>query len=448
MIARILAVRVGIIALALVVGATAAFGDRSSEDGVELGLAIGNRYGLSLLATDKEKPHIDLTPYGQVNPTVMVTDDGRESDTFIVDNNSSSSRLGIVARLTTTTAWSLGFQYEAGIDSPGTTTVRAKDGSRTRPFVAGDNNSFTRLLQGWVEGPYGRLTAGKSFPVIGNWIPNPGRTYATDQASYFLIGGAFNPVISNPVDSRTRLVRPWTAYAAPMQWPLTLPLLLVRYGSPEFAGITFSAAVAENDVYDFGLRYKGRANRLALDASIAFHKNQSPDFDNGRPGFPDFEESLVGGIGLRDMPTGLFGVLGGNYRMFDGSAPNDFDTDGNRRPDDFSLWGQLGLRRNLFGIGDTVIYGVLGYGHDRGKGRGVPRTNGSRWLKTRVLMTGVNVIQELDVARKFGTRLEFYAGYRRWHGDFVRTTSSADLSPFQEGIDNLHIATSGFRLRF
>ena len=78
----------------------------------------------------------------------------------------------------------------------------------------------------------------------------------------------------------------------------------------------------------------------------------------------------------------------------------------------------------------------------------MPGTNGSRWLKTRVLMTGVNVIQELDVAKKFGTRLELYAGYRRWDGDFVRTTSSTDLSPFPEGIDDLHIVTSGFRLRF
>lgn len=448
MTASTLAVRVGMIALALVVSAKDAIGDESSEDGAALGLAIGNRYGLSLLGTDKDKPHLDVTPYGQVNQTVMVTGDGRETDTFIVDNNSSSSRLGITARLITATPWSLGFQYEAGIDSPGTTTVRATDGSRTRPFVAGDNDPFTRLLRGWVDGPYGRLTAGKSFPVIGNWIPNPGRTFATDQASYFLSGGAFNPVISNPTDSRLRLVRPWTAYAAPMQWPLTLPLLLVRYDSPAFAGLSFSAAVAENHVYDFGLRYKVQAGRLALDASVAFHKNQSPDFDSGRPGFPDFEESLVGGFGLRDVPTGLFGVLGANYRMYDGSDPNDFDGDGNRRPDDFSLWGQFGLRRNLFGIGDTVIYGVLGYGHDRGEGRGVPGTNGSRWLKTRVLMTGVNVIQELDVAKTFGTRLDLYAGYRRWHGDFVRTTSSADLSPFLEGIDDLHIVTSGFRLRF
>ncbi|MCG8547164.1 MAG: hypothetical protein MJE12_23450 [Alphaproteobacteria bacterium] len=448
MIARTLAAGAGLIAFVLIAGGRDALAGETGGDDSQLGLEIQNRYGLSLLKADKDKPRLSLTPYGQVNQTLMFTDDGLESDSFIVDNNMSSSRLGIIARLLTTTPWPLGFQYEAGLDSPGTTTVRATDSGRTRPFIAGDNDPFTRLLHGWVDGPYGRLTGGKSYPVIANWIPNPGRTFATDQVSYFLIGGAFNPVISNPVDSRLRLVRPWTAYAAPMQWPLTLPLLLVRYDSPAFAGVTISAAVAENDVFDVGLRYKVGFDRVALDTSVAFHKNENPDFDGGSPGFPDFEESIVGGIGLRDVPTGVFGVLGANYRMFDGSDPNDFDTQGNRRPDDFSLWGELGLRRNLFGIGDTVIYGVAGYGHDRGEGRNVPGTAGSRWLKTRVLMAGVNLIQELDFAKKLHTRLDLYAGYRQWRGDFVRTTSSSDPAPFTEDVDTLHIVTTGLRLRF
>ncbi|MEM9682505.1 MAG: porin, partial [Pseudomonadota bacterium] len=394
------------------------------------------------------KPRLTLTPYGQINQTVLAYDDGRDSGTAIVDNNMSSSRLGMISTLSLTKDWRLGSQIEGGLDSTGSSSLRATQTSRTRPFIEGDNRLFTRIATGWLEGPLGRITVGDTFPVIGSWIPNPGRTFATDQASFFLIGGGFNPVISSPTDSRTRLVRPWSAYAAPMQWPLTNPVVLVRYDSPTIAGFKLSMAKAQDGLFDIGLRYREDLSRFAVDVSLAYHDNEVAENDRAQPGFPEFEEALVGGIGVRDRPTGIFSVFGLNYRMFDGSSPNDFDVNGNRRPDDYGLWSQLGLRRDLFGIGDTVLYGVMGYGHDRGKGRVVPAASGSQWLRTRVWMAGLNVIQELDFARDFGTRLEIYAGYRQWRGDFVRTTSASDPTPVDEDVDTLHIATAGFRLRF
>ncbi len=432
----------GLVALLSASGATLADADQDGR------FILKPRYADPLLSVGSGDPALTLTPYGQANFTTIFSDDGRETDSFVVDNNPSSSRLGIIARLDPGLDWSLSFQYEAGFDIPGSTTVRATDESRTRPFVDGDDEPFTRLLHGWIDSPYGKVTIGESLPVIASWTPNPGRTFATDQASFFLIGGAFNPVISNPSGGRSRIVRPWSAFAAPMQWPLTQPILLFRYDSPSIGGVTFSAAKAQTDIFDLGLRYKGDVSRFAVDASFAFHKNQDPDYDSARIGFPEFEEAFVGGIGLRDRPTGLFGVVGANYRMFDGSNANDFDGNGARRPDDFGLWGQLGLRRNFFGIGDTVIYGVAGYGHDRGEGRFVPGTAGSRWLETRVVMAGVNVIQEINAARNLGTRLELYAGYRQWRGDFLRTTAAADPTPFREDTDPLHLITGGFRLRF
>jgi len=432
----------GLLALLSASGASVANADQDGR------LIVKPRYADPLLSVGSGDPALTLTPYGQANFTTLFSDDGQERDAFVVDNNPSSSRLGIIARLDPGLDWKLGFQYEAGFDIPGSTTVRATDESRTRPFIDGDDEPFTRLLHGWIDSPYGRLTIGESLPVIANWTPNPGRTFATDQAGFFLIGGGFNPVISNPSGGRSRIVRPWSAFTAPMQWPLTQPILLFRYDTPSIGGVTFSAAKAQTDIFDVGVRYKGDVSRFAVDASLAWHKNQAPDYDSARIGFPEFEEALVGGIGLRDRPTGLFGVVGANYRMFDGSNANDFDGDGARRPDDFGLWGQLGLRRNLLGIGDTVVYGVVGYGHDRGEGRFVPGTAGARWLETRVVMAGINVLQEIDAARKLGTRLDLYAGYRQWRGDFLRTTAAADPTPFREDADPLHLITGGFRLRF
>ena len=415
------------------------------EDG---GVAVKPRYLPALAKADESKPHLVLTPYGQANFALLYSDDGRENDAIPVDVNSSSSRLGLIARLNPRAKWAIGFQYEAGFDIPGSTTARATDEGRTRPFIDGDNEPFTRILHGWIEGPYGKITVGESLPVVANWIPNPGRTFATDQAGYFLVGGGFNPAVSNPTGSRERLVRPWSAFAAPMQWPLTVPVFLARYDSPSFAGVRVSASKAQNDIFDVGLRYRGRISRVAVDVSFAYHDNEAPRFDAATPSFPEFEETFVGGIGVRDAPTGLFAAFGGNYRMFDGSDRNDFDGDGNLRPDDFSVWGQIGLRRNLFGIGDTVLYGVVGYGRDRGEGRLAPGAVGSRWLETRVTMAGVNVIQELDIAKRIGTRLELYAGYRQWRGRFLRTASAIDPTPFDEEVEPLHIVASGFRLRF
>lgn len=443
-----LATRAMAILLALTFGANDGLAEESDEDDADFGFSLETRYGHSVISLGGKSPQLRMTLYGQLNQAALYFDDGRDSGTYFVDNNASSLRFGLTGNLRFSNDWSMGSRFEAGVDVPGTSTVRAGEGSRTRPSIEGDDRIFMRDAAGWIEGPIGRVTVGQTFPVIGNWIPNPGRTYATDQASFFLIGGAFNPVISKPLGSRVRLIRPWSAYAAPMQWSLIDPVFLVRFDSPSIADITFSSAYSPDGVYDVGVRYAGKVARLAIDASFAFHSNQKSENDRGQPGFPEFEECFVGGVGLRDTLSGLFGVIGGNYRMFDGSDPNDFRGDGELRPNDFGLWGQFGLRRDIFGIGDTVIYGVFGYGHDRGKGRSVPGTAGSTWLRTRVLMSGINVIQELDVAKKIGTRLEIYFGYRQWNGDFLRTTSASDHTPFKEDVETLHIITSGLRLRF
>lgn len=424
--------------------------------GFDLGVAVKPRFGAAL-SLGGARPRLTLTPYGQLNLANLSWDDGLESGNAIVDQNSSSSRLGVEGALAFDGLlgpalgdgpWSIGGQFELGLDYAGSTTTRATDRDRTRVFIPGDNRAYVRIAQGWLDTPYGRLTLGQGYPVIANWTPNPGRTFAVDQASWFLTGGGFNPVIETPRDTRARLVRPWSAYAAPMQWSLATPIVQLRYDSPEVAGFRFSLAKGRAEILDLGLRWRGDVGRLNVHGSLAWHRNRSNNHDSARIGFPEFEEALVGGLGARDRPTGLFAVAGINHRMFDGSHPNDFTVDGARRPDDWGLWSQVGLRRDLTGLGDTVVYGVMGHGHDRGVGRSVPQASGAQWLETRVWMAGAMLLQELDFARAAGMRLELYAGYRQWRGRFRRTTSGTDRTAVNEGVEPLSIVTTGLRWRF
>lgn len=412
------------------------------------GISLETGNGVKLIESRTDRPWLHLVVYGQINQTLLAWDDGQDRDVYLVDNTFSSSRLGLKSRSDLDRDWSAGFQVELGIDNPGSNSVRAGMPDRTRPFIAGDYDPYFRIGEGWVNGPLGRLSIGLGQPVIAQWIPNPGLTFATDHGSFFLIGGAFNPILRSPTPGRDRLTRPWIAYTSPMQWPLANPVFRARYDSPSIRGFTFSAAQADEDTYDFGVRYKGQLGDFKAEVSLAYHHNKHPDNDSATPGFPEFERSLVGGFGIIHVPTGLFGVVGGNFRRFDGSDPNDFDTLGRRRPDDHGLWGEIGVRKQFFEAGPTTFYGVYGYGHDRGEGRFVPGTEGARWLKTRVHMWGVNAIQKIDWLGGDFADVSAYTGYRRWSGDFVRTTSAGDATPFTEATEPLKLFTAGLRVRF
>src|SRR5262245_10255362 len=58
---------------------------------------------------------VSLQVYGQINKALLIFDDGKDSDAFVVDNDTSGSRIGFTGKATIKPGWTAGFLMELDI---------------------------------------------------------------------------------------------------------------------------------------------------------------------------------------------------------------------------------------------------------------------------------------------------------------------------------------------
>ena len=57
---------------------------------------------------------VSLKIYGQVNQSLLIWDNGDDSDAYVVDNDSSASRIGFKGKAKISNDWSAGYRIEIG----------------------------------------------------------------------------------------------------------------------------------------------------------------------------------------------------------------------------------------------------------------------------------------------------------------------------------------------
>ncbi len=107
-----------------------------------------------VVQSGNEKVKVKL--YGQVNRGVLVVDDGDSTNTYQVDNDNSSTRVGLLGSLHNIKDWTLGSRFEVEFESNSSSAVSQKEQSGV-----GGNNFHERWIEVYVNSPYGKLSLGQ-----------------------------------------------------------------------------------------------------------------------------------------------------------------------------------------------------------------------------------------------------------------------------------------------
>lgn len=261
------------------------------------------------LKTGSDK--VSTTLYGQVNRAVMYGDDGYQDKFFHVDNDNSSTRVGLKGEVAATEALTIGSVLE----------VEWQDNASNEVSMAAESISgefLGRHFDVWFKSQLGKLSLGKGNAASTDTseVDLSGTTVASyadlavgtgfqfyDAASSSYPDGGIT--VGNVFDSMDGLSR----------------VNRVRYDSPSFGGFTLGASLAEKDTNDAALKYAGEFNGTKLEAAIALAnpgKGYSQLDGSASVLFP-FGLNLTVASGTRDLdnmpaggddPTFMYGKIG------------------------------------------------------------------------------------------------------------------------------------------
>lgn len=309
---------------------------------------------------------VSLEVYGQVTTAVMWWDDGAESNVYVVDPQTSSTRFGFRGSARVTSDVSAGYELELEWQQADATKVRANNDE-------GPDNPDLRQAHWWIKSEtWGKVRVGQA-DTANSGIAEIDLSNASiaDAMSSSQAGGAIvrsdmgGPALGNYEFNRANVV---------------------RYDTPTVGGFVASAAWGEDDIWDVALRYAGEFAGFKLAAGIAY--GESTDANNGGLPFDDpAVEVLNGGLSIMHSPTGLFVTA---------SA-------GTRDSDDFfgreHFWfASGGIEQKWNSLGKTTLFGMGGEQEDE--------------LDRTARFWGLGVVQKIDNAA-----MDLFVSYRRYDLD-------------------------------
>lgn len=350
----------------------------------------------SAMEVKSSNDKISVNLYGQINRAIMHADDGKESNTFHVDNDNSSTRIGIKAKAKPREDVDLtvGVKFEVEWQSNPSNKVVISDesipgsfGERHMDlFMQSDKLGKLSLGQGDTASNGASEVDLSGTSLIGySGVADIGGSfvfYDDNSQSYSSInvGDVFDQM-----DGLSRKDR-------------------VRYDSPKLAGFTLAVSAGEDDISDAAINYGGKFGENKIAATIALaNPGKGKDY-NRMSG----SASILLGMGL-------------NFTLAAGLDSYDNQPSGSDDPS--FKYGKLGYKAKFFDIGDTafsVDYGVY-------------ENVDTMTIDQEATAYGLQVVQKLS-----DWSTELYAGYRIYELDDNTTASYEDIS----------FLTAGARIKF
>ncbi len=361
---------------------------------------------------------VSLKIYGQVNTGVMFWDNGQESNTYVVDNDISSTRFGFKGKAKITSEWSAGFKIE----------IEAQSAASNEVDEDTDDSSAINLRKAeWYlkSKRLGQVSVGQgSFSNDGTATVDLSGTNVIAQFDDLKFGEKIDP---RKPGSGGR--GDYDDYTRGGSFEFNRGNR-VRYDSPTFAGFKASAAWGEDDAWDIALRYAGEFGDVRLAGAVGYGVStdaSSLSNDNscaapGRGGVCDENQVVTGSVSMIHAPTGLFVTAAGAWREFDNiEALGEYDEEN-------TYWAvRAGISKKFYALGKTAFYGE----YQRTENDNFRGTLG---LDSEVDIYGAGVVQKIDAAA-----MELYLGYRHVEVD--------DNDPAND-FNDLDVVMSGARIKF
>lgn len=381
---------------------------------------------------------MSLKVFGQVNQMIMAWDDGDDQNTYIVDNITSPTRFGLKGEGRIARGWTAGYHIEVQMDRARSVNVSQLDDE------APDGNFELRHSYLWIRSnELGKISLGHTSPATDNVILNDlGGVHVAASNDIRLIGGGLFVRHSDEIEQGNDALVTIT--------PLLdfLPTLdtgrgdFIRYDTPIWKGLTFSAAWGEDDFWDVAVGYRLRWNDWKFVADVGYLQNldepTSTDMD------PRDRREFKGSASIMHTPTGLFLTGAFTHREYHGERSSDNTTAvitaaGTNRPDFDYRYYSGGIRQKWTSLGDTSIYGEYALGTDGVTGR---REGGSREVtKSEIMMLGTGIVQRIDAAS-----MELYIGIRHFEFQVEGVDSAGRFDA--EDLEDINVAYAGAKIKF
>ena len=322
---------------------------------------------------------VSLQIYGHINQSLLIWDDGQNSDAYVVDNDSSGSRVGFKGKAKINHEWSAGYRIELGVYSAESDRV-----DQTNDDGDGNRIAIRRSSMYLASKTFGKVTWGLTSHALdattkadlsGTHViaRNGGLRFIED---FFILDSA-------GVSTNTR-------WGAIFDGDTELDKRnVIRYDTPTFAGFKVSASWGEDDEWSVAAFYKAKYADFKVKAAIGYGEDQEGSGSG-------VSENFNGSASIMHTSTGLFITASAGQTE---KGNNDEETF-------YQIKG--GIQQSWSPLGKTTLYGeyIEAETDDTGEGE----------------IYGFGIVQKVDAAA-----MELYAGYRHYEADLNTNIATEDF---------------------
>jgi hypothetical protein len=333
---------------------------------------------------------VKLAISGQVNRAVNLIDDGKNTDLYFVDNDTSNTRLRFVGTAKATDDLTLGSRLEYAVTSNESSEV-SQDNEDTGDFF---NTRWADLTL--ASKRFGKIWLGRGDTASNNTAEVD--LSGVDLLAYSSVADPAGGMLFRESGGGNSLTTVSVGDAFNNQDGLSRRDRL-RYDTPTFWGFHLAGSAVSDQRYDASLWWSGQGYgfKAAAAAAIANPKNDNTDLQ------------YDGSFSVLHEGTGL------NLTMSAGLLDRDDEGD----PTNFYVKG--GWLTQFFPVGQT------GFGVDYTRSLNLPTGRDEGYS------VGVAAVQQFE---DFGT--ELYLGYRLYSLD-------RDIEP---SVEDMNVGTVGARVKF
>jgi hypothetical protein len=337
-------------------------------------------------------PTARIKLYGQVNKAVLFSDDGKDTNTYLVDNDNSSTRVGVLGTIAPDDGYEIGTRIEVEYQTNPSNRVSQDDKriggtdfEKRHLDLFLDTKNYGKLSLGWgstaSDGTSEADLSGTGVVGYSSIADMAGGQLFYDDSTASLSATAVGSVFSN-MDGLGRDER-------------------IRYDSPSYRGFMGAASYISAGGGDLALRYSARIDAYQLAAAAAYADPGSTS--------NSVDDSLAGSVSvLHD--SGFNGTFASGRR--------DHKTPG--RDNGMFFYTKFGYRADWFSLGKTSMSADYSRSSDIAADGDDADT------------VGLQLVQDF---RDWGT--EAYLGYRFHKLD----RSGADY-------ENINAVMAGMRVKF
>ncbi|MEE9256219.1 MAG: porin [bacterium] len=265
--------------------------------------------------------------YGQVNRGVLYADDGKDQEYFHVDNDNSSTRIGLLATAKASEDLSIGAKVEVEFESNASSAV-----SQTSGRSVGSNSFKERHLDVFLHSKaLGKLSVGQGDTASNGTseVDLSGTSVIGYSDVDDIAGGMFFVTRAGDLTS-TKISSVYTNMDGLSRDDR------LRYDTPKFAGFSLAGSVIADGATDAAIRYSGKFPYFKLAAAFGY-ANQA--------GLSTSIEDQIGGSVSLLLDSGLNFTFAAGRRELEGSSRNDPDF----------IYFKVGFLRKFFSIGPTAL---------------------------------------------------------------------------------------------